>query len=336
MNKVAKIVLVAVVIVVAGFLVWFGFRGVASPSSTVTAQAPLRIGLNPWIGNGLYYVAEQKGFFDAQKVNVQIVPYDDSAVGKQLLATGKIDVLPLTPETAITLADAGVAVKVIGMSDSSQGADGIIAAKGINSIADLKGKTVAFEVGSPSHLFLAMLLDKQGLSTNDVTVINETAPDAATSFLSGKVDAAVTWMPWLSEAGQRSGGHLLVSSKVLPILPDMFIVRADVLQSRPQDVSAMLRALFASRDWIMASSTNENEAYHITAQSLGTSDQDIVDQSSTFRWLSYQDNVDYMNDGQVHDLLQTAADLWLKLGLVKTKIDADDLIDASFLKNLHQ
>lgn len=297
---------------------------------------PLKIGLNPWVGNGLYYAAQQKGFFAAQQVNVQIVPYDDSAVGKQLLATGKIDVLPLTADAVITLADAGVPVKVIGISDSSQGADGIISAKNINSIIDLKGKTIAYEIGSPSHLFLAMLLDQQGLTTNDLVTVNETAPDAATSFLAGKVDAAVTWMPWLSEAAKRPGGHLLADSKVLSLFPDLYIVRADTLQSRSQDINAMLRALFAAQDWIMSNTANQNETYHITAQNLSMADQDIISQSSTFRWLNYQENLAYFNNGQIYDLLQKAVNLWQKSGLIKNKININNLIDDSFIKNLWQ
>lgn len=53
----------------------------------------LRAGLNPWIGTSLFYVAKEKGFFAAEKVNMELVKYDDGAIGKQLLNSGHIDML---------------------------------------------------------------------------------------------------------------------------------------------------------------------------------------------------------------------------------------------------
>jgi len=319
------IILVAVI----GFVVWYNVSQKAEP---LTTSQPLRIGLNPWIGNGLYYVAKEKGFFDAEKISVQLESFDDGAVGKQLLNTNKIDVLPLTPETAVVLADAGVKIKIVGMSDSSEGADGIIAAQNIKTISDLKGKKVAFEVGSPSHFFVSYLLDKEGLSTKDLTVVNSTAPDAGAAFVAGQVDAAVTWQPWLSKASERPGGHILVNSKVLPIFPDMLIFREEVVKNRPQDVRAMLRAMFAAREWILA---NQNEAVGIIAKSFKITNQEVIEQLPDFRWLSYEDNLKSFNSGEPKDLLQKAGDLWLKLGLIKNKINANNLVDGSLLKNLY-
>ena len=320
------------IILIAGFVLgMFVFRKFETPQPI--ARQPLRIGLNPWIGNGLYYIAKEKGFFEKENIEAQLENFDDSAIGRQLLETDKIDVLPFTPETVVVLADAGVKIKIIGMSDSSEGADGIIASKEIKNISDLKGKKVAFEVGSPSHLFLSYLLDKEGLTTNDLTVIGSPAPDAGTAFIAGKVDAAVTWEPWLSKASERTDGHLLVSSKILPIFPDMFVFREESVKNRAQDIRAMLRAFFAARKW---TSTNQAEAVSIIAKNFKITDKEVKDQLPTFRWLSYEDNLAAFNASQPQDLIQKAGDLWLKLGLIKTKINADDLIDASLLKDIYQ
>ena len=321
--------ILVILVIIVGFVVWYNVSQKAEP---ITTSQSLRIGLNPWIGNGLYYVAKEKGFFEAEKINVQLESFDDGAVGKQLLNTSEIEVLPLTPETAVVLAGAGVKIKIVGMSDSSEGADGIIAAQNIKTISDLRGKKVAFEVGSPSHFFISYLLDKEGLSTNDLTVVNSTAPDAGAAFVVGQVDAAVTWQPWLSKSSERPGGHILANSRVLPIFPDMLIFREEVVKNRPQDVRAMLRAMFAAREWILA---NQNEAVGIIAKSFNITNQEVVEQLPDFRWLSYEDNVKSFDSGQPNNLLQKAADLWLKLGLIKTKIDANNLVDGSLLKNLY-
>ena len=189
-----------VVAVIAGLVL------MSQKNDNSASELELKIGLNPWIGNGIYYVAQEKGFFAQEGLDIEIIPYEDGGVGKQLLLTGKIDVLDLTPETAVVLADSGAKIKVIGMMDTSIGADGIIATNEIKTLADLKGKKVAFENGSPSHLLLSYLLDQQGLTTKDLVEVNLPAPDAGASFVSGSVEAAVTWEPWLSKAVERPGG----------------------------------------------------------------------------------------------------------------------------------
>jgi NitT/TauT family transport system substrate-binding protein len=332
MSKTAKIALAIIVIIVAGFLVWWGAN---SKKQTATTNEPLRIGLNPWIGHGLYYVAKDKGFFDAEKINVQLEDYSDGAVGKQLLATGQVDVLSLTPETAVVLNDAGIKFKAVAMTDTSVGADGIIAAQNIKTIADLRGKKVAYEEGSPSHFFLSYLLDKEGMTTKDLQSVNVIAPDAGAAFVSGKVDAAVTWQPWLSKASDRPGGHLIVTSKDTPILPAMPMVRDDVLAKRPQDIKAMLRALFNAREWILA---HPDEAYPIIAKGFNITEQEVKDQIPDFKWFSYEDNLSGFGSGNYSapQLIQVAGDLWQKLGITKTKVNAADLVDTSLIQKLNK
>lgn len=309
--------------------------GISNAPKTKTATEPLRMGISPWIGFGLYYVAQEKGLFEKEQLNVELIPVDDSGIGRQLIATNKIQALPFTPDIVVLLADAGIPVKAVAMTDTSEGADGIIVSQGIENIADLKGKSVAFEVGSPSHFFLSYLLDKKGLTTNDLTVINTIAPDAGAAFVGGKVDAAVTWEPWLSKASEREGGRLLATSKEAPILPALLIFRTEVIKNRSKDIQAVLRALFAARQWSLA---NQGEAVTIIAQNFNISEQEVTEQLPTFRWFSYEDNASGFTEGEysAQNLIQTAGDLWLKLGLIKNKIDASDLVDGSLLKNLYE
>lgn len=309
--------------------------GIVSAPKTKTSGEPLRIGLSPWIGFGLYYVAQEKGFFEKEQINVELSSVDDAGIGRQLIATNKIEALPFTPDVVVLLADAGIPVKAVAMTDTSEGADGIIVSQGIKDIADLKGKSVAFEVGSPSHFFLSYLLDKMRLTTNDLTVINTIAPDAGAAFVSGKVEAAVTWEPWLSKASEREGGRLLATSKETPILPALLIFRTEVIKNRYKDIQAILRALFAAREWSLA---NQGESVAIIARNFNITEQEVIEQLGTFRWFSYEDNVSGFTQGEysAQNLIQTAGDLWLKLGLIKNKIDAQDLVDSSLLQNLYE
>ena len=325
-----KVGILIILVAVVGFVVWYN---TSQKTDAPTTAQTLRVGLNPWVGNGIYHIAKEKGFFDAEGVKVELEDYADGAVGKQLIASGRVDMLSLTPETVVILKDAAIDIKAVAMTDTSEGGDGIIVTQNIKTLADLRGKKVAYEEGSPSHFFLSYLLDKQGMSTKDLQSVNVIAPDAGASFVSGNVDAAVTWQPWLSKANERAGGHLITDSKTNPILPALVIFRTQTVSERQQDIRAMLRAVFKAREWALA---NPNEAYPIMAKALGVSVQDIKDQMPDFRWFTYEGNQKGFTSGDYSatNLIQSAGDLWLKLGLIKNRINAPQLVDTSILKNL--
>lgn len=321
--------IVVVVLVIAGIWV-FGKK------STPPTHEPLRVSFNTWIGSGVYFVAKEKGFWEKEGVNVVLEQTDEATIAKQLIASGKVDAITSwTPETVQVLADSGVPIKIVSLNDVSDGADGIIAKDGINTLEDLRGKTVAYETGSPSHLLLSYLLDQKGMSSADIKTINQSAADAGASFVAGKVDAAVTWEPWLSKASERKGGHLLASSKNIPILPGGAIWRADVVKNRPQDVKAFTRGVFAAMDYIKS---HPDESYGIIAKGFKLSKQDVVDQIPTFKWTTYEDNLKYFSrsDTSIYSVIDKTGDLWLKLGLIRKSTSASSIIDDSLLKSLNK
>ena len=321
--------LAIVILLIAG--IWFFTKKPAQP----TAE-PLRISFNTWIGSGVYFVAKEKGFWEKEGLHVELQQTDESTIAKQLIASGKVDAITSwTPETIQVLSDSGVPIKIISLNDISNGADGIIAKADIKTLNDLKGKTVAYETGSPSHLLLSYLLDQNGISQSDIKTINQSAADAGASFVAGKVDAAVTWEPWLSKASDRNGGHLLASTKNLPILPGGVIWRADVVKNRPQDVKAFTRGVFNAIKYIKS---NPDESYEIITKGFNLKKQDVVDQIPTFEWLTYEDNLKYFSESpqSIYSVINKAGNLWAKLGLINKSTNANAIIDDSLLKTLNK
>lgn len=327
-----KIGIIIIILIITGFITWYN----AINKNVHSAKIHIfKIGLTPWIGDGVYFVAQEKKFFEKEKINVEFVNIDDSATGRQLLKAEKLDAFVLTPETIVILNDAGVKIKIIAATDLSAGADGIIAAKDIKTIEDLKGKKVAFEVGSPSHFYLSYLLNQKGLSTADLEVVDQIASDAGASFVAGKVDAAVTWEPWLTKAKERAGGHLLASSKDTPVVFDMPILSTAVVKNHNKDVRAMMRAVFSAQKWI--SNHKPEETAKIIAGPLKITPQDALDQMKGVHWLSYEENLNKLTSGtySVINSIQLAGNLWKKLGLIKKDINAVEIVDPSILKNLY-
>jgi len=296
---------------------------------------PLRIGFNSWIGHGIYFVAREKRVWDEEGLTVELKQIDDIAVSKQLLGSGGLDAISWTPETIQTLGNADIKVKVVLATDVSDGADGIIASKEIETLENLRGTRVAYEPTSPSHFFLSFLLNQKGLTTNDLATINLTAPDAGAAFVAEKADAAVTWEPWLSKAGEREGGHLIASSKDIPILPALPTFREEVVTMRRDDVKKYMRGIFKAMDYAR---THPDETREIIGRNFNLTPNEVEEQLSTFKWIDYRENLAYFskNKDSVYEVINTAGDLWLKLELIQKKTVAEDVIDATLLKELYQ
>jgi NitT/TauT family transport system substrate-binding protein len=103
------------------------------------------------------------------------------------------------------------------VTDTSSGADGIVARPEIRAVADLADKSVAVAKGAPSHFFLYALSKKNSVDLRRVKLVFFDDPTlAGQAFASGNVDAAVTWEPLLSQIVGKQQGHLLASSADTP------------------------------------------------------------------------------------------------------------------------
>jgi sulfonate transport system substrate-binding protein len=66
----------------------------------------------------------------------------------------------------------------------------------IQTLADLKGKKVAFDQGSSAHYIIIRALEKVGLEYSDIQPIYLTQPEASGKFRRGEIDAWVIWVPY--------------------------------------------------------------------------------------------------------------------------------------------
>ncbi|SFE99630.1 sulfonate ABC transporter substrate-binding protein [Paracidovorax wautersii] len=126
--------------------------------------------------------------------------------------------------------------------------EAVIVPKGspIQSVADLKGKRIAFNKGSNVHYFLVKLLQKHGLQYRDVQPVFLAPPDARAAFERGAVDAWAIWDPFLAAAQKTLQARLLadatgvVNNRAFYFTSRDFAARnADVLRIAVQEVAAI-------------------------------------------------------------------------------------------------
>ncbi len=85
----------------------------------------------------------------------------------------------------------------------------------IKTLADLKGKKVAFGRGSSAHHFALMVLEKAGLTYADITPIYLGPADAGAAFTQGAIDAWSIWEPYASLYNNKPGVQTLTTNRVI-------------------------------------------------------------------------------------------------------------------------
>ncbi|MFV3129046.1 aliphatic sulfonate ABC transporter substrate-binding protein [Niveispirillum sp. KHB5.9] len=173
----------------------------------------LRVGYQK---NGVFLLAKQRGEFDKAllKAGAAKVEWVEFASGPPLLealAVGGIDLGGTGDTPPIFAQAAGAPLVYTAVQKLSGKAGGILtpANSGLNSIADLKGRKLAFTRGSSAHNIAVVALERAGLTLDDVEVVNLGPADAAAAFTQGGIDGWVIWDPYYTLAIRNNGARNL-------------------------------------------------------------------------------------------------------------------------------
>ena len=305
--------------------------------SVTSARAEqLVLGHSTWVGYGPFYIARDKGYFEEEGVEVKLQIMENTSLKMGAFMAGQIDIVASTADEFPLYMKPDKPVKYIFAVDNSKGGDGVVSQKDINSVADLKGKKVAFEEGSVSQFFINALLREAGLTQDDISMINMTATDAGVAFTANRVDAAVTWEPHLSQGAATDHGKILVTSAEKPgLIVDVVAVTQDTLDNRRPELEALWRGWNRALVFL---NENPDEAYAIMAKGVGGWLEDPGEFAATVTGIEYLDESKNRElfgladaPGQLYQTLGYALDIWRDFGRVQVESTAADIIEHSFV-----
>src|SRR5689334_15039114 len=217
----------------------------AAPALAQTQQAQANpkvvLAMSGWTGFAPFTLGQEKGLFKKHGVDFEIKKMPTQA-RHAAMAAGEVQAIATTIDTHITYVAAHVPVTQVLVIDSSTGGDGVLVKKGIETFADLKGKTVAVDnPGAVSHFWFAYLLREHGMSMKDVKPTNLGPQPAANAFAAGQFDAAVTYEPYMSGALKSvPDAKILVSSKETPgVIIDTLAFQPEFIKKNPNAVKGV-------------------------------------------------------------------------------------------------
>lgn len=254
-----------------------------------------KLAVSPWLGYGMWYIAQEKGFFKANGLEgVDLINFVEDKDMGAAVAAGQLDGDNESIQQLLAKVQAGIPIKGVILLDASTKADAILVNAEIKSVNDLKGKQVAFEKGSTSDLLLNYVLEKNGMTIDDVSALPMPAANAGTAIISGTVPAAVTYEPYISAAVQadKTIKVLAEAGEAPGLISDVLAIPDDVLKSKPGQVQAILKSWDQALDYYR-SHTEEGRA--IIAKGVGAQPADLVTAFDGVTYYSIKESQEALN-----------------------------------------
>lgn len=119
----------------------------------------------------------------------------------------------------------------------------------LKTVADLRGKTVAFNKGSNVHFLLVRALEAAGVPYGAITTAYLSPSDANAAFVRGSVDAWAIWDPYFAAAESATGARILADGTGLAPNRLFYLSRRGFVDAEPDIVQVFLKAVGEVNDW---------------------------------------------------------------------------------------
>lgn len=301
----------------------------ASAQSTSTPDTKVVIGISGWTGFAPLTLAKEAGIFKKNGLEVELKKIPQAS-RNLALASGDIQCAATTVETWIVWTANGIPTKQIFQLDKSYGADGMVVKPEIASIKDLKGRSVAASSpGTSPYFALAWFLKKNGMTPKDVTVVNLEPGPAATAFVAGQNDAAMTYEPYLSTVRSNpKAGKIIATTLDYPMVMDTVGCTPKFLDDHPKVAKALADSYF---DALAMIGKDQAKSYEIMGADVKQTGEQFGASAKFLRWQDREANAKFFA-GEFKTFSAEAADLLKEIGIIKQVPDLDAMADMRGLK----
>ncbi len=300
-------------------------------ASQADAEVTLRIAAQPFPLYTPVYVAYEEGFLDEELSAVGAdytwQEFKSGPLVNEAVAAGEADLGFMADLPAIIAKSTGQPIEVI--SNVAYGEKGLAVLvkpdSDIQSVADLKGKKVAYATGSYAQHLLALLLSNEGLTLDDVESINLGAGDQPAALASGEVDALVIWEQYISQLVSDGQARVLADGTGVKRGNMVTYAVTDYAEKNPDVIKAYIKALDRANEVL---STDPEAAAQLVAEDFSVTPELMKQIIGNFTFSTD------LTDDDIAEITKVK-DFSLDAGIISSDVDIDSFINKSYLDEVH-
>lgn len=291
------------------------------------AQNNLVIRLAHQPGHAQPLIAQEEGFFEEEfakdGITVELKQFASGPPIIEAFAAGEVDFGLVGDQPAIQGKANNLPLKIIGSYGSTEKGNALIASgnSGIKTLSDIRGKKIGYTAGSVGHQLLLKFLEAEGLTANDVELLNLSPGDIYTSLESGSIDGAVTWEPYITNSVSSGVADIIQDGTGYKYNVNVIIGDAAFLEKYPEISARLLKVLNRAAKW---SDEHQEESLNILAKTSGLETSAFAASFEKF------DRSLFLDQKKIDSIKETAGYL-KKQGTIRSEVDIESVIDLSFL-----
>jgi sulfonate transport system substrate-binding protein len=242
--------------------------------------------------------------------------------GPQLLEAlnvGAIDIGSTGDTPPIFAQAAGTPLVYVSYQEGSGAGSAVIVPEGspITTVEELKGKKIAFQKASASHLLIVRTLEKFGLTYADIEPVFLAPADARAAFQGGSIDAWVIWNPFLEAARQELNAQVLADGSEISPTKSYALASRTFVDEHPDLILGIIEELRATQDWAYA---NKDEYAAIQEEETGV--EAAIWKNS---FVSEAPQIYFIDDDAI-EYQQEVADIFYDLELIPEPLVITDVV----------
>jgi len=224
----------------------------------------------------MLYVAENQDYFTRNGLNVTFQDYPTAEAGFVDLENGKVDIAQASEYSIVRAVLENREIQVIATIDKTY-AMNLIGRRdhGIENVSDLVGKNIGLGEGTIREFYLGRFLNLNGISIQEVTIVNLSLQESANAIGNGTVDAIV--VPdavWYNQvmAVLGSNGIVFPIQEGQPVFTEL-LCTSEYIANHPQTIIKFLTALYQAENFII---THPDQAQAIIKNRLNFTSDDLA------------------------------------------------------------
>jgi len=253
-KRLSKNTLIVIIIgVVAIASIGIGFFYIQEQKKTGKYTGPvdkITVAAAEYLTGVLVYVVEEQGYFEKNGLDVTIIGYESGKACADALIGGEADISTSADNVFVSNSFEHTDLRVLGTAATKQVKE-LVARKdkGITTTDDLSGKRIGVTKKSGAEFQLGVFLAFEGLSEQDVELVDLKPSEMLEAISDGDVDAVFVWDPYLYDIKKELGENVVS----FPGGEDFYFVlltKENWIKNNPEAAERFLKSLLEAEDYL--------------------------------------------------------------------------------------
>lgn len=309
--------------------------GCAKKSQGATQLTTVKVAYMPnFSGASSVVTGIKQGYFKKLGLDVQLVQFSTGPNEIAAMGSGSVDISE-TGYGGHTFCSKGQA-EVISIDVTNSHADILFGnkTKGINTISDLKGKTIGTTLGTTGQIILDYALASAGMTESDVKVVSMDTSAAVTAMVGGNIDACSIWSPSTHTVEKQMGDKIVnladdSTFKDKIQLPNSYVVTPTYASQHKDICVKFVQGIYKAMDYRNA---HAKQAADWVATEIKQDPASIEQTTGDCNLWTAKQVYDMVNSGEITKIYEQVQDSFVQRNVITKAVDVNTFVSLDIMK----